>query len=100
MPLPGAAVTWASSDASVVTVDGTGLVTAVGDGSAMVTATSGSAQGSATVTVSQAATLMALYHSTGGPDWTRSDNWGTDAPLGAWFGVETDASGRVTKLAL
>ena len=51
--MPGAAVTWASSDASTATVDGAGLVAAAGNGTARVTATSGSAAGSATVTVSQ-----------------------------------------------
>ena len=78
----GAEFAWASGDTLVVTVDGTGLVTAVGVGSASVTATSGSAQGSATVTVSQAATLMALYHSTGGLDWTRSGQLGHGHPAG------------------
>ena len=46
------------------------------------------------------AALMALYHSAGGTSWTRSDNWGTDAPLGEWFGVTTDSLGRVTRLLL
>ena len=42
-----------SSDEAVATVDTTGLVTAVGNGRAVVTATSGTASGSATVTVEQ-----------------------------------------------
>ena len=99
-PVAGAEFAWASSDTLVAAVDGTGLVTATGDGSASVTAMSGSASGSATVTVSQAATLMVLYDSAGGPNWTRSDNWGTDAPLSAWYGVTTDERGRVTGLEL
>ena len=52
-PIPGAALSWTSSDPSVATVDGSGLVTAAGDGTASVTATSASASGSASVTVSQ-----------------------------------------------
>lgn len=52
-PLPGVAVSWTSSDPSVATVSGSGLVTAVGDGTASVTATSGSASGIAIVTVAQ-----------------------------------------------
>ena len=44
--------------------------------------------------------LVALYESTDGPNWTRSDNWLTDAPLGDWYGVATDASGRVVYLYL
>ena len=41
---------WTSSDAGVVTVSSTGLITAVAPGSATVTATSGSVAGSTTVT--------------------------------------------------
>ena len=44
--------------------------------------------------------LLALYDSTGGKGWTRSDNWDTSAPLGDWHGVTTDATGRVTELWL
>ena len=51
--MSGATVTWASSSAAVATVDGSGLMTAVGNGTTMVTATSGEASGSATVTVEQ-----------------------------------------------
>ena len=42
---------WSSSDTLVVRVDGSGLLTAVGDGTARVTAQAGSATGSAEVTV-------------------------------------------------
>ena len=41
-----------------------------------------------------------LYDATGGPDWTDSRNWKTDAPLAEWFGVTTDADGRVTALKM
>ena len=44
--------------------------------------------------------LIALYQATGGANWTRSDNWLTDKPLSAWYGVTTDAGGRVTELRL
>ena len=44
--------------------------------------------------------LEALYDATGGADWTDSTNWKTDAPPGDWFGVTTDADGRVTALYL
>ncbi len=53
--ITGRPVTWSSSDASVATVSSTGLVTAVAGGSASVTASSGAASGSATVTVTQVA---------------------------------------------
>ena len=44
--------------------------------------------------------LEALYRATNGPGWTDSTNWLTDAPLAEWYGVTTDASGRVTGLEL
>ena len=46
------------------------------------------------------AALEALYDATGGPGWTDSTNWNTSAPIGEWFGVTTDAAGRVTWLEL
>ena len=52
-------VTWASSDAAVLTISAAGLVTAVTPGTATVTATSGSLAGSTTVTVT-AATLQSI----------------------------------------
>ena len=55
-----AAVTWASSDASVAPVDGSGLVTAAGNGAATITATAGSASGTAAVTVAQVASSVGV----------------------------------------
>ena len=55
------------------------------------------AQGSA---ATDRAALEALYDATGGPGWTDSTNWKTSAPIGEWFGVSTDAAGRVTWLNL
>ena len=46
------------------------------------------------------AALVALYEATNGPNWISSENWLTDAPVGEWYGVETDASGRVDGLDL
>ena len=46
------------------------------------------------------AALEALYDATGGPTWVNSTNWKTSAPLGEWYGVETDADGGVTQLVL
>ncbi len=42
-------ITWTSSDASVIGVDGNGLVSAIGVGGATITATSGAASGTASV---------------------------------------------------
>ena len=50
-------------------------------------------------TASDRAALVALYEATGGSNWESNDNWLTDAPLGEWYGVETDA-GRVRVLNL
>lgn len=47
-------ITWASSDTSKATVDSTGKVTGVGAGSAVITATSGSAVASCALTVASA----------------------------------------------
>ena len=55
------------------------------------------AQGSV---ASDRAALEALYDATGGAGWTNSASWTTAAPLGDWYGVTTDASGRVTELRL
>ena len=46
------------------------------------------------------AALVALYNATGGMNWTNNTNWLTGAPLGQWYGVETDANGRVILLYL
>ena len=60
-------------------------------------AAAAAAQGNA---ASDRAALEALYDATGGPGWTDSTNWKTSAPIGEWFGVSTDAAGRVTRLEL
>ena len=39
--------------------------------------------------------LEILYEATGGPNWTNSNNWLTDAPLRDWYGVGVDGEGRV-----
>ena len=45
------------------------------------------------------AALVALYNATDGPNWTNNDNWLSDAPIGEWYGVTTDDSGRVISLS-
>ena len=50
------------------------------------------------------AALVALYHATGGDNWTNNENWLSDAPLGDWYGVTTDETNdgtlRVAGLSL
>ena len=44
--------------------------------------------------------LEALYEAATGADWERSDNWLSEVPVGQWYGVKTDPSGRVNGLEL
>ena len=44
--------------------------------------------------------LIALYHAAGGGNWSDSNNWLSSQPLSKWFGVSTDADGRVDQLSL
>ncbi|MDE2678992.1 MAG: M66 family metalloprotease [Gemmatimonadota bacterium] len=44
--------------------------------------------------------LVAIYNATDGSNWRRQENWLTDAPVAEWYGVATDAAGRVDRLAL
>ena len=105
-PVGGLTVAWSSSDPAVATVDEAGLVTGIAEGSVDISAaTNGLDPASKTLAVQGEAdltrgALTALYESTGGPNWTRNENWLSDAPLADWHGVSTDAEGRVTQVAL
>ena len=101
--MDGVPVAWLSAETTVAAVDASGLVTAVGGGAVTVTATAGEASGDALVTVAinpDRAALVAIYNATDGPNWVDNTNWLTDAPLGEWYGVSTDARGRVFELDL
>ncbi len=63
-PMSGT-VTWSSDNPSVATVDATGLLTAVQNGTATVTATSGSLSATVPVSVEQVATLIAIVSGDG-----------------------------------
>ena len=110
--MAGATVAWVSGSAAVATVDASGLVTAVGNGAATITATAGSASGTAAVTVTQVpdsvevspaeATLAAL----GDTLWLTAEAFDANGRTvaGAEFGWKSsdsavaavDASGLVT----
>ena len=98
----GAAFSWSSRDVGVARVDETGLVEALAEGTARIRATAGDVSGVAEITVENPdrAALVALYEATDGPNWVNNDNWLTDAPLEEWYGVGTDASGRVVGIDL
>ena len=49
---------------------------------------------------SERAVLVALFNATGGANWKNNENWLSEAPVGDWHGVTTNANDRVTKLAL
>lgn len=101
-----AGVAWSSSDAGVATVASNGLVAAAGNGTAQVTAASGSVTGQATVRVESPSegadreALVALHESTDGDNWTDNANWLSELPIGEWHGVETDRHGRVVAIDL
>ena len=46
------------------------------------------------------AALVTLYNATNGSEWEDKTNWLSDEPLGEWYGVSTDAQGRVDTLRL
>jgi peroxiredoxin len=48
----------------------------------------------------QRSALMALYNALNGNQWVNKDNWGSDKPLGQWYGVTTDGNGDVIQLEL
>ena len=99
-----APATWSSGDTGVATVDAWGRVTAVADGTTEVTAAYDSTTASIEVVVDlpedDRDVLEILYDRARGTGWTDGANWGTDEPLSAWSGVETDDSGRVVRLSL
>ena len=98
----GASFEWSSSDGVVATVGGGGMVRGAGEGTATITAAAGDARGTSAITVENPdrGLLAAFYEATDGPNWVNSENWLTDAPLGEWYGVSTDESGRVVGLRL
>ena len=93
---------WSSDNPSVATVDASGLVLGVAEGMVRITATTGDVRGSTEIRVfhPDRAVLELFYHSTNGPDWRYDDNWLTDEPLWAWYGVEVGPDGSVTGLKL
>ena len=46
------------------------------------------------------AALVALYNATDGDSWNTNSNWLSDEPIGSWYGVTTNADGRVNDLYL
>ncbi len=98
------AINWSSSDETVVTVDETGLVTAVGNGMTDITAQAGDLSDMVSITVMGPSpdreALIDIYNATDGMSWMMQDNWSSDEHVSTWYGVMTDVQGRVTSLNL
>ena len=52
------------------------------------------------VPIPERVVLKFLYDGAGGAGWKNSDNWGTDADLATWYGVEVNDQGQVRSLSL
>ena len=102
--MAGASVSWSSSDDEVASVSAVGLVTALKNGRAQITATSGAVSASVTVEVVIPSTdreiLITLYHALDGPNWTHNTNWLSSATVDAWYGVTVGDDRRVVSLNL
>ena len=105
--------TASSSNTGIATASVTGstvTVTGIAAGTATVTVTASDPGGltaslsaSVTVTVTASAdreALVAFYDAAGGANWSRNDNWLTDAPLEDWYGVRVNRAGQVVSLDL
>ncbi len=106
-PLAYGATTSDPAVAAVSVSGSTVSVEALSQGRATVTVTATDPEGlsvassfEVTSTHRDREVLVALYNATDGPNWRDNTNWLTDKPLGEWYGVDTDASGRVVRLDL
>ncbi len=85
-------VTWESNNPEVATVED-GVVTAVKEGTAVITAKAGEKEATCAVTVEQSeenrikAILTEFYNAMDGPNWKHQENWCSDEYLGLWEGV-------------
>ena len=107
-PIVGVTFEWSSSDTTIVTVDQQGWARAKAAGSAVITVELGSLSASTSLvsfhdqagTAFERAALETFYYATNGAEWRNNTNWLTDEPVGEWYGVTTDAAGKVTRLSL
>ncbi len=104
--ISSAAVDWSSSNPSVATVSNSGLVRAVSNGSTRITARSDGVSVTMAVTVKidilaiERQILVEFYSATDGPNWSNDTNWLSELPAGEWYGVNTNANGRVNSIDL
>ena len=79
-------------DAGTYTIEATTLRTARSGPFTLTVRTSGDG--------SDRAALVALYEETNGSGWTNRTNWLSREPLSEWYGVSTNADGRVIEIDL
>jgi len=100
----GVSATWTSSDIEVATVTDSGLVTAVKNGSVQITALYGMISASSQIKVlvpsPDRGALVTLFNALNGPNWTNNENWLSSLPVHEWYGVTTDDQERVIGLDL
>ena len=102
-----AALTWASDDTAVATVDANGLVTAVYNGQATIRVSTGALSAAAAVRVDDPvaadyapdrAALVAFYEGANGRQWADNSGWGEErVPMDEWFGVTTTFDSAVDR---
>jgi len=92
----GSVVCWGSNEYGQATPPGSTIATT---SEATPTPTPPAAPKATGSAASDRAVLVALYNAVDAPGWV-FENWLSDAPLGEWEGVTTDANGRVTGLDL
>ena len=102
VPVASATIYWTSSDESVAAVDREGLVRAVGEGTADITASAGGVSIAARITVMHPdrPLLTMLYNAWDGPNWNTQTNWLSSEPLDEWHGVRFGEDNRVSSLNL
>ena len=84
---------------AVIDMDGSGAID-ISDFLAFVEVFGTTCEKTPPAVLSDREVLVALYNATDGQNWVNSENWLSDRPLGEWYGVDTDASGRVVRLVL
>jgi len=84
---------------AVMDMDGSGAID-ISDFLAFATEFGTTCEKTSPAVLSDREVLVALYNATDGPNWVNNENWLSDRPLGEWYGVDTDESGRVVRLVL
>ena len=98
--LNNATVSWSSNDIKVATVSAQGLVTAIGNGLATITARYGNVSRDASISVFDISTQREALITIGRELQVNLLGWGSSLPLNEWLGVRTNTRGQVIVLDL